>query len=54
MSKLVRRVTQLLCLLVTHNVKLPVNLQGQILPGIKMHPQLALSHLDSRLMVDNN
>jgi hypothetical protein len=33
---------------------LPVILQGQILPSIKTHPQLALSHLYLGLMVDNS
>jgi hypothetical protein len=38
MSQQVARVTQFLRLSVTHNVMLPINLQGQILPSIKMHP----------------
>jgi hypothetical protein len=54
MSQQVARVTQFLRLSVTHNVMLPINLQGQILPSIKMHPQPALSRLDSGFMVDNN
>jgi hypothetical protein len=54
MSQPMPRVTQLLCLLLTHNVMPPINHQGQILLGINVHSQLALSRLDSGLMVDNN
>jgi hypothetical protein len=54
MSQQVPQAYRLPRLLPSQDMMLLIHLQGQILPCIKMHPQLAQSHLDLGLMVDHN